>query len=84
MIGHWNRGELKDGPVGGTIAHLLWTLLFLKMYGTVDTMSRICKVDPVTYRKWTWLFLEKIAELHYTVVSNLLGDSCCNCCKKCY
>ena len=63
-----------DGPVGGTIAHLLWTLLFLKMYGTVDTMSRICKVDPVTHRKWTWLFLERIADLHYSVVSCVIDD----------
>ena len=72
-----------DGLVGGTIAHLLWTLLFLKMYGTVDTMSRICKVDPVTYRKWTWLFLERIADLHHTVVSSL-GDGSCSYYKKCY
>lgn len=65
-----------DGPVGGTIAHLLWTMMLMKMYGTVDTMSRVAGVDPGTFRRWTWLFMERIADLNSTVVSPLARLPC--------
>jgi len=61
-----------DGPVGGTIGHLLWSLMFMKLYGTVDAMARICDCDPGTHRKWTWLFIERIASLD--IVSS--GEGC--------
>ena len=54
---------VNDGPVGGTIEHLLWTLMFFKMYGTNDTMAGACKCDPNTFRKWTWLFIDRMSEI---------------------
>ena len=54
---------VNDGPVGGTIEHLLWTLMFFKIYGTNETMARACKCDPNTFRKRTWLFIDRISEI---------------------
>jgi len=53
----------NEGPHGATIMHLLWTLMFLKMYGTVDTLSTTAGVNCNTYRKWIWLLIPKIAGL---------------------
>jgi hypothetical protein len=53
----------NEGPAGGLPLHLLWTLLFLKTYDLETNLSSRCGVDPKTFRKWTWLFLERIAEL---------------------
>jgi hypothetical protein len=62
----------NEGPSGATITHLLWTLMFLKMYGTVDTLANKCRVDKNTYRKWTWLLLERLAELDDIVRTNYM------------
>ena len=59
----------NDGPEGATIVHLLWSLMFLKMYGTIDTMARACGCDPNTFRKWTWLLIDRIHDLE-GIVSN--------------
>ena len=52
------------------IAHLLWALMFLKMYAKEATTSRLAGgVDEKTYRKWVWLFVSAIADLEGDVVS---------------
>ena len=43
--------EIEDAlPSGGTISHLLWALLFLKVYGIEDTMHK-------PYRKWVMIVI---------------------------
>ena len=63
-------------PVGGTLMHLLWTLLFLKVYPQSSVLSRLCGgADPKTIRKHVWGedldigFIEAIANLEPFVVS---------------
>jgi hypothetical protein len=57
-------------PDGGTIKHLLWTLMFLKVYAKQATLCSLAGgVDKETYRKWCWLFIEAIAGLESHVVS---------------
>lgn len=34
--------------------YLLWALLFFKNYSTEKYVGTLLKVDPRTYRKWTW------------------------------
>lgn len=34
--------------------HLLWTLLFLKVYSTKNIHFSIAKCDPKTFWKWVW------------------------------
>ena len=59
----------NEGPEGATVLHLLWALMFLKVYATVDVLSRISKVNPVTFRKWTWDLVFRIAGLHHDLAS---------------
>ena len=53
----------NDGPYGGMVHHMLWTLLFLKVYDTYDVLASSVGVHRDTYRKWVWLFLNRIAWL---------------------
>ena len=51
--------------------HLLWALMFLKVYGTEDIHSTLAGgVDPKTFRKWCWIFIDYIGNLHVKLVSN--------------
>ena len=58
-------------PSGANIKHLLWTLLFLKVYPTDSTMSRMTQSDPKTFRKWINLFLDSICFLESKVASTV-------------
>jgi len=54
--------------------HLLWALLFLKKYGDETEMAALCgaekgAVDEKTFRKWSHIFVKRIASLKYNVVS---------------
>ena len=54
-------------------AHLLWALMFLKLYSTEPVLSSMVGgVDEKTFCKWAWLFVQQIAELEDEVVSNIL------------
>jgi hypothetical protein len=52
--------------------HLLWGLLFLKKYGSEEEMARIAggesAVDEKTFRKWSNIFVTRIAGLIFDVV----------------
>ena len=60
----------NEGPHGACVCHLLWTLMFLKTYDTNDNLVGTCKVDPKTFRKWKWLMLFALTDLHHRTVSN--------------
>ena len=63
-------GTTDTIPTGGTMTHLLWTLLFLKVYSNAKSLCALVGgVDPETFRKWTWLFIPAIANLEPLVVS---------------
>jgi hypothetical protein len=54
--------------------HLLWTLYFLKVYprqspgcSVIGTSSSV--INPKTFWKWVWMFIENIQELVDVVVS---------------
>ena len=48
--------------------HLLWALMLLKQYSLTTTLAKIAKVDEKTYRKWSFLYLDSLAELDRVVV----------------
>ena len=58
-------------PVNATITHLLWTLMYLKVYPTESAMQRMTKVDPKTSRKYVSIMLSHISLLEPYVVSLL-------------
>ena len=49
--------------------HLLWTLLFLKIYSNEKTHCSITGTTPKTFRKWVWQVLEEIGVLQSYAVS---------------
>ena len=53
---------------GVKLKHLLWALLFMKIYGTEHFHSSLTGVDEKTFRKWSWIFVDAIADLEYEVV----------------
>jgi len=52
--------------------HLLWGLLFLKIYNTDTVMTGMTGADEDTFRKWSWKFVVGISKLKEKVVSRLL------------
>ena len=48
--------------------HLLWALMLLKRYDTMDVLASHLKIDEDTLRKWALFYLEALAELDKEVV----------------
>lgn len=63
----WSRIG-SDIPPGASPKHLLWALMFLKIYASEHVHRLISGADEKTFRKWTWEFVNLIANL--PVVSN--------------
>lgn len=62
----WNKLALEQNlEDAAKPKHLLWSLVFLKVYSTEEVHCRIVGwPDPKTYRKWScWYFLEQISGL---------------------
>ena len=56
---------------GVQIKHLLWALMFMKLYSTESVHASLAGgVDEKTFRKWTWIFVEAISLLEFDVVSS--------------
>jgi hypothetical protein len=73
----WELLMEKAGPwpQGSEKKHLLWALHLAKVYSSESVLStNVGSPDEKTYRKWAWLFLERIASLEFDVVS----DGVCN------
>jgi hypothetical protein len=56
--------------------HMLWALMLLKQYSNHETLAKAAQADVKTFRKWSELYLEAIAELDSTVVSQPLFPIC--------
>ena len=65
----WNMLVPLIDQRGAAPKHLLWALVFIKVYSTTAVHRRIVGwPDPKTYRKWSWYFLKKIASLKSNVI----------------
>jgi len=75
VLAVWKLLEEHDlVPENGEIKHLLWTLVFLKVYPKQGPVCSIVggtkgAVDPKTFRKWVWKFIFNIELLDEVVVS---------------
>ena len=57
-------------PEDGRIQHMLWALMFLKIYSSVRSLCALAGgVDKNTFMKWVWQFIEAIEALEDRVVS---------------
>jgi hypothetical protein len=73
----WNKHDGCEDPLGSKShpEHLLGALFFLKVYlkqspGCLVVSASAGVVDPKTHHIWVWLFINAIAELVDSVVSN--------------
>ena len=57
--------------------HLLWGLLFLKVYTTETPLCALVGVTRKTYRKWVWEAVRRMSEVYPQVVS-------CSCLLDCF
>lgn len=56
-------------PDGGLIVHLLWALMFLKVYSIEEVLAAKVGCTVKTYMKWTWKFIRRMSTLRAIVVS---------------
>lgn len=63
LVGH-NLVPPKTQPM-----HLLWALLFLKVYGTEEVNAGMIGHDESTIRKWVWLLVKAMHDLSKILVS---------------
>ena len=62
LNGHWPNSKREP-------KHLLWALLFMKVYRNEATCCRLVGTSIKTYRKWVWELLDAVADLKDMVVS---------------
>jgi hypothetical protein len=48
--------------------HLLWTLMYMKLYCPEDVMTILCSTSKCTFLKWIWLWIEAIADFSCEVI----------------
>ena len=54
---------------GGKPHHLLWALMFLKLYCAESVLASLAgRVHEQTFRKWSWYFVDAIANLQYSII----------------
>jgi hypothetical protein len=69
----WNllclEGHLDDlGPNSVNPDHLLWALMFMKLYTNETVLASVAGCTEKTFRKWAWFYTEAIAKLDVKVV----------------
>jgi hypothetical protein len=65
----WQKIDLSLMPNGAKPCHLLWALMFLKLYCAEPVLATLAGgVHEQTLRKWVWLFVDAISDLQYEVI----------------
>mmetsp|Transcript_2828 Transcript_2828/g.5293 ORF Transcript_2828/g.5293 Transcript_2828/m.5293 type:complete len:149 (-) Transcript_2828:623-1069(-) len=67
----WNLIE-HTLPRNLVYTHLLWALMFLKVYGTESVLSTKCNCDEKTFRTKVWIILKAIDSMKSSVVSSYI------------
>jgi hypothetical protein len=65
--------ETSNLPPGSFEYHLLWGLMFLKLYCAESIHAALAGCDEKTFRKWSWAFVDAISFLKNRVVSAPAG-----------
>lgn len=60
----WNKlDDASTLPMDARPKHLLWAMLFLKVYAAENVSAPMCGCDEKTWQKWVWSMLEAVSEL---------------------
>lgn len=66
----WSLLMLHAMVPGSNVPHMLWALMFMKMYSKETTLCALAGgIDAKTLREWTWPLISAIASLAPYVVS---------------
>jgi hypothetical protein len=65
--------QLIDNPEGAEPKHILWILLFLKVYESEDVLHNMVGTSKNTYRKWTDIILVEVFGLKQKLVSSFFS-----------
>ena len=63
----------ENMPKGFKCCHLLWALMFLKLYASEHVLCSMAECDEKTFRKWAWLFVFALADLEPEYVSTVVA-----------
>ena len=70
----WERlSALPRRPRRMLPKHLLWGLLFLKLYNTESVLAEMVGAERKTVRKWCWIVVYEIKRLTGKVVSDVIS-----------
>ncbi len=67
----WDKIEeaRQTMPQGAKTIHLLWAMMFVKLYCCEEVNASLAGCHEKTFRKWCWLFVFAISDLEGEVVS---------------
>ena len=68
MVHHTVNARAKIST-GAHPKHLLWGLMWLKIYSTEAVMAGMAKCDEKMFEKWSWKFVVAVSLLKEKVVS---------------
>jgi hypothetical protein len=61
--------EYCERPTGTHPKHLLWALMYLKLYNSLDVMAVLCGTSKPTFNKWIWPWIDSVAVASQKIVS---------------
>ena len=65
----WNRIESRGIESGGKPKHLLWALIHLKVYSSIEIHCAIVGwPSRTTFAKWSWYFVERMSDLEDDII----------------
>lgn len=64
----WRHADVRLVYLGAHPQHVLWALLFLKVYATNVPLCVLAGTSRPTYTKWVWRYIPSIAKLRPRVV----------------
>ena len=75
----WNRLVFDDESPLIRPVHLLWALMFMKLYSKEAALCKLARVSRSTFRKFVWFVIPRIAHLKSDVVCFLFAPFHCYC-----
>ena len=58
--------------------HLLWGLMFMKLYNSSSVLASFAGVSEKTFQEWQWQAVGWLADLEYYCVSTAINQAFCN------
>lgn len=62
------REIISFAPNAAKPKHLLWCLFYLKQYNVEHSRRALFNSDEKTIRKWTWIFVDLIANINVVIL----------------